>query len=327
MLTRSDEEYEKFLQTLPEDEKDEARDILWGMANYTRFHFGDDLQECNARLYGSFWDCPGDNVKIPGGYLNVFNKIKDQISHKISYNKVVDKIDYTNDQIQVRCQDGSLYKADHVVVTIPLGYLKKYHQDLFQPNLPPYKIDSINNMGFGKAGKVFLKFDNPFWAQGEEGLKIAWKKEDIFNPSLPQEWYKSIFGFDEVVNNSNVLVCWIGGQAVEIMESKSESEVIETLHQLLISLTGDESLPKPVEVIKTDWCSQEFTLGSYSFGKMGADIPKDPNNIAEPIKDKSGIPRVLFAGEATHPDMYSTVHGARLTGLREAKRILQLYTL
>jgi hypothetical protein len=31
---------------------------------------------------------------------------------------------------------------------------------------------------------------------------------------------------------------------------------------------------------------------------------------------------VLFAGEATNPDYYSTVHGAFLSGVREAKRIL-----
>ena len=32
---------------------------------------------------------------------------------------------------------------------------------------------------------------------------------------------------------------------------------------------------------------------------------------------------VLFAGEATHDNYYSTVHGAFLTGLRESERILK----
>ena len=35
-------------------------------------------------------------------------------------------------------------------------------------------------------------------------------------------------------------------------------------------------------------------------------------------------PRVLFAGEATHLRYYSTVHGAFLSGQREAKRIVNL---
>jgi monoamine oxidase len=32
--------------------------------------------------------------------------------------------------------------------------------------------------------------------------------------------------------------------------------------------------------------------------------------------------RLLFAGEATHPKFYSTMHGARSSGLREAERVL-----
>ena len=65
----------------------------------------------------------------------------------------------------------------------------------------------------------------------------------------------------------------------------------------------------------------------------------------EPVS-RDGIPRVLFAGEATEPRAYSTVHGARwvlrlrgrpyqkihlitfssrLSGLREAHRIAALY--
>ena len=33
-------------------------------------------------------------------------------------------------------------------------------------------------------------------------------------------------------------------------------------------------------------------------------------NLMEPVS-RDGIPRVLFAGEATEPRAYSTVHGAR----------------
>lgn len=34
--------------------------------------------------------------------------------------------------------------------------------------------------------------------------------------------------------------------------------------------------------------------------------------------------RLFFAGEATNPDNYASVHGAYLTGLREAKKIMSL---
>ena len=43
--------------------------------------------------------------------------------------------------------------------------------------------------------------------------------------------------------------------------------------------------------------------------------------LAEPVTDWRGRPRVLFAGEATTRFHPSTVHGAWLTGLREATRL------
>ena len=69
---------------------------------------------------------------------------------------------------------------------------------------------------------------------------------------------------------------------------------------------------------------------------LQTEVPKHQLSLAEPLIDECGAPRlgkhyeiekqyepcarVLFCGEATHPDSYGTVHGARQTGLREAAR-------
>lgn len=44
--------------------------------------------------------------------------------------------------------------------------------------------------------------------------------------------------------------------------------------------------------------------------------------MAQPLVNKEGKEIVLFAGEATHPYYYSTVHGAIESGFREADRII-----
>lgn len=39
------------------------------------------------------------------------------------------------------------------------------------------------------------------------------------------------------------------------------------------------------------------------------------------------FPQLLFAGEATHHQYFSTVHGAMLSGHREAQRILKYHNI
>lgn len=53
------------------------------------------------------------------------------------------------------------------------------------------------------------------------------------------------------------------------------------------------------------------------------EYPNARHILGEPLVDKWGNPRVLFAGEATSLNHYATVHGASETGEREAKRILE----
>lgn len=45
--------------------------------------------------------------------------------------------------VQVKTFNGQVYKADHVIVTVPLGVLKDKHKYLFTPKLPDYKVNAI----------------------------------------------------------------------------------------------------------------------------------------------------------------------------------------
>eukprot|EP00096_Caligus_rogercresseyi_P005536 TRINITY_DN2125_c0_g1_i2.p1 TRINITY_DN2125_c0_g1~~TRINITY_DN2125_c0_g1_i2.p1 ORF type:complete len:658 (-),score=230.58 TRINITY_DN2125_c0_g1_i2:58-2031(-) len=65
-----------------------------------------------------------------------------------------------------------VYKADAVLVTLPLGVLKQAiaanSQTLpnsvsFSPPLPDWKVESIRRLGYGNLNKVVLCFDRAFW--------------------------------------------------------------------------------------------------------------------------------------------------------------------
>jgi hypothetical protein len=72
--------------------------------------------------------------------------------------------------------------------------------------------------------------------------------------------------------------------------------------------------------VVTRWASDPFTHGSYSFPAVGS-TPTDYENIAENVNG-----RLFFAGEATEPYHWGTVHGAYLSGIRAADEIDFWYT-
>ena len=106
-----------------------------------------------------------------------------------------------------------------------------------------------------------------------------------------------------------LLVGLRGGEAAWSREKLSDEEAVA---ELITALDA----PQPTGSIVTRWGSDPFALGSYSFLAVGSS-PDDMHALAEPAGE-----RLMFAGEATNPEFFGTVHGAYLSGVREAERIL-----
>jgi monoamine oxidase len=85
-----------------------------------------------------------------------------------------------------------------------------------------------------------------------------------------------------------------------------------------LRLIYGEEIPDPEAWLITRWGHDPFAYGSYSYAPVGASI-EDYEAMAEPVEN-----RLFFAGEATYPEHSATVHGAFLSGMREAKRIAEL---
>ena len=82
------------------------------------------------------------------------------------------------------------------------------------------------------------------------------------------------------------------------------------------------TLPGLKNIIVTRWLANPFTLGAYGYRETDSDIMGiTSSDLGKPLM-VFGVPRVLFAGEATHDEFYSAVHGALATGAAEAMRII-----
>lgn len=78
------------------------------------------------------------------------------------------------------------------------------------------------------------------------------------------------------------------------------------------------NVPDPIQTVCTRWGGDPFSLGSYSNVAVGAS-GDDYDILAESVGDG----RLFFAGEATTRRYPATMHGAFVTGLREAANMAQ----
>ncbi|XP_071071705.1 peroxisomal N(1)-acetyl-spermine/spermidine oxidase isoform X2 [Dasypus novemcinctus] len=293
--------------------------------------------------FGEYAMLPGLDCTLPGGYEGLPSCLLASLPEDtVVFNKPVKTIHWNGafrDEalpretfpVLVECEDGGCFPAHHVILTVPLGFLKEHLDTFFQPPLPPEKADVIRRMGFGTNNKIFLEFAEPFWEPDCQFIQVVWEDTSPLEPAAaPQDaWLQKLIGFLVLpaFESSHVLCGFIAGRESEFMETLSDEEVLVSLTRALRRMTGNPQLPAPRSLLRSCWHSDPYTRGSYSYvavGSSGDDVDK----LAEPLP-AGGVdaqPQVLFAGEATHRTFYSTTHGALLSGWREAERLIGLQT-
>ncbi|NXE15362.1 PAOX oxidase, partial [Lophotis ruficrista] len=295
--------------------------------------------------FGEYISLPGLDCTFPGGYSSLPDRMVSALPEGVVLlNKAVRTIRWRGSfreegdelrdfPVRVECEDGDAFLADHVIVTVPLGFLKERHQDFFQPPLPERKAEAIRRLGFGTNNKIFLEFERPFWEPQQQLLQVVWEDESpLQEPSTDLEatWFKKLIGFvvlQPPEQHGHVLCGFIAGKEAEYMETLSDAEVLATMTRLLRTLTGNPCLPAPRSVLRSRWHSAPYTRGSYSYVAVGSS-GDDIDALAQPLPEELEDPRplqLLFAGEATHRTFYSTTHGALLSGWREAERLNRLF--
>ncbi|XP_026325498.1 peroxisomal N(1)-acetyl-spermine/spermidine oxidase-like [Hyposmocoma kahamanoa] len=316
------------LHNFPEDQRYDAARVMFGLTNLLRNRCGDDLSLVSADQYGSYIELPGGNVRVPLGFVGVVAPLLRGLpENTIRYSKPVSVIRWGTGatgpgRVMVKCCDGEEMCGDYIIITLSLGCLKCQADKLFSPPLPVCKLDAICNLGYGLSDKIFLEYAEPFWVCHEGSLKLGWSAEEL---ACRCDWTRGVCSIDEMPGSKHVLCAWISGQEAAMMESMSESDVAEGITQLLRRFTGNPCLPYPEMMLRSRWASDPHFCGAYSYMsccstvshqcELGTPVPGPCD--AEP-------PKLMFAGEATVPGYFATVHGARLSGIREAERIVLL---
>jgi monoamine oxidase len=209
--------------------------------------------------------------------------------------------------VAVRGVGGSVEHGSHVVVTVPLGVLKR-GAPLFSPVLPPDRLAAIERLGFGRLEKVALRFDEPFW-------RAAGLPHVMLFPREREESTVWAIGQD-AFDASPTLVFFVFHSATGHMLGATPDKGAGWALALLAEAIGGPC-PAPAAVAVSSWATDPYSGGAYTHIPPGAE-PADVDLLGEPIGG-----RLLFAGEHTQSDRMSYADGAMTSGIREAKRLLR----
>lgn len=279
----------------------QAQLIEWGFNSELVTEFGADLESLSSWYVDEAEDLDGGDYLFPQGYDQIITGLANNLDIQLQQN--VTEIRYSGSGVSVTTERES-FTADVAIVTLPLGVLKSGIIK-FYPELPKNKQEAINRLSMGVLNKVVLKFPEQFWHQDYHALGYLHKNNPDFSEFLNGSFY----------SQEPALIAFIGGSFARQIEQLSEGEIRERVLRVLRRSYGDR-IPEPESMMVTRWSQDPFALGSYSYIAVGGESG-DRDILAEPIGD-----RLFFAGEATSRDYPATVHGAYLSGIREAKRLI-----
>jgi monoamine oxidase len=329
-----EEKFKDYVKTLENDEKIQAMQLFdW----HRKFQIIDNscmkFDDISAKDWGNYsfnGESAQTHINVSDGMSSIVDKLHEELINEIKLNKIVDLIYWKSEEypesqnrILIQCKDGSTYSTNNLICTFSVGFLKENHLQLFNPPLPIEHRNVIENIGFGTINKIFMHFENRWWDENWKGLQLLWNEDH----NEASHWTKFISGFDVVYPSpSNTLLGWIGGKGAVDMEKLDDQKVSDECMKIIKKFLNNPNIPDPTHFYCSRWHSEKLIGGAYSFTSRNTDHIKDWEKIlAQPIIFESSNSEknlLLLAGEATHAEYFSTVHGAFMSGIEQAKKIL-----
>ncbi|KAJ5577566.1 uncharacterized protein N7459_006530 [Penicillium hispanicum] len=333
---------------------------LWGA------YVGDSIERQSLKFFRLEECVDGSNFVVASTYKRILEYVAKaaQTHADVRLNQPVVSIDAPprdstsavgQHQVTVQTASGERYQLDDVVVTCPLGWLKRNTQ-AFTPALPPRLLEAINNISYGRLEKVYVTFPQAFWHTANNptasSIDTPSPQPPATNPVFVQflqpsytdhpglEWNQECLSLSNLpapCAHPTLLFYTYGAcgthlvtQLADLPPSAPEYASILTdfLQPFYARLPGyDASSPHctPTALLATRWQADPYAgHGSYCNFQVG--LARGDRDI-EALREGAGAgPRrgLWFAGEHTAPFVaLGTTTGAYWSGERVAARICE----
>ena len=284
----------------------QANNRLWKymLSAYLEFDTGGDISKLSSKYFYDDEEFSGKDVIVTNGYDKVANLLGQGLD--IRLNSRVTEINYNATRSFVKVNENSI-EADYVIVSVPLGVLKN-NSIAFKPSLPESKLSAIENIQMGNVNKFLFIWDTPFWDTNIQYIGYTPETKGKFN------YFMNMLKF---LPTTNGLMTFAFGDYATVTETMTDAQIKNEVMAQLKTIYGN-SIPNPTNMLRTKWGQNINTFGAYSFATNGT-TSAEFETMAIEINNK-----LFFAGEHTERDYRASVHGAYLSGIREADKIIAL---
>ena len=222
--------------TLSEDDKE----LLSFISNSTvEQEYAGSRNELSTYWFDSMGGYAGEDAVFADGYRTLINYLASNLN--VQFNQTVKSINSSTAKVSVTTNKGS-FTADRVIVTVPLGVLKK-GVIKFTPALPSKKTTAIAKLGMGNFNKCYLRFSSQFWPQQD------WLE---YIPPLAEHGKWSQWLNLGRLTGQPILLGFNAGDFGGEIEAWSDTQIVASAMQRLRQLFGN-SIPEPIGYQITRW--------------------------------------------------------------------------
>ena len=174
---------------------------------------------------------PDEGDPLGGGdsLLNLgYSAITDHLAEglDIRLNWVVADISYDDAGVTVTSADGQTLRAEHGIMTLPVGVLHAGTVS-FSPALPPEKIEALGALQSGLLDKLWLVFDEVFWDPDVD--VINW-----IDPVNPGRWPFWVNGYK--IFGEPILLGFNAGDVAREFAEMSDEDVVASAMAALTAM-------------------------------------------------------------------------------------------
>ncbi|KAF7836076.1 polyamine oxidase 1-like [Senna tora] len=229
------------------------------------------------------------------------------LDSRLKLNKVVRELQHSRSGVTVITEDGCVYEANYVILSVSIGVLQS---DLiaFNPPLPRWKVEAIEKCDVMVYTKIFLKFPYKFWPSGSE-------KEFFMYAHERRGYYTFWQHMENAYPGSNILVVTLTNGESKRVEAQSDKETLKEAMGVLRDMFGP-NIPDAIDILVPRWWNNRFQRGSYSNYPIISN-QQVVHNIQAPVG------RIFFTGEHTSERFNGYVHGGYLSGIDTSKWLLE----